>query len=212
MKGRAASGFSSSVTTGPASNVRGQILGHQVTTRPAMPTSAKALGTEVGALLKPLQTGQGASAKFVSPALLAAWPEIVGERLAGLCLPVQMKTKPKSRSMARSRHKKTGDDGAVLEVRVDPSVRIDLDYGQALLVERINAFFGYQAVGSLKVLDKPMAPAKPANPVLSAPNFAPTPQAAVQAKEQTMSVQDNTLRAALERLGAAVLSQKPARR
>jgi hypothetical protein len=189
-----------------------------------MPTSAKALGTEVGALLKPLQTGQGAAAKFVSPALLAAWPEIVGERLAGLCLPVQMKAKPKSRSMARSRHKKPGDDGAVLEVRADPSVRIDLDYGQALLVERINAFFGYQAVGSLKVLDKPMAAAKTANSVLSAPGFAPTSEATAQARAQVkaqaqkqaraqaMLVQDDALRAALERLGAAVLSQKAVRR
>lgn len=201
MKGRTTRG-----TLASSTNVRGQLLGHNVTTRPAMPTSAKAIGPQVSALLKPLQEGKGAAAQFVSPALLAAWPEIVGERLAGLCMPVQMKAKPKS----RSRHKKPGDDGAVLEVRADPSIKIDLDYGQALLVERINAFFGYCAVANLKVLAKPMAQAADAlNDDGSAVPNPPSPQAIETAHAAAAAIEDDALRGALEKLGAAVLSQSP---
>ena len=187
-------------------NVCGQLLGHQVTTKAAVPTSARSIGVEVSAVLQPLQSknrrGGPSGKQFVSPDLLAAWPEIVGERLAGLCLPVHMKAQPKS----RSRHKKAGEDGAVLEVRADPSIQIDLDYGQALILERINAFFGYQAVASLKVLPKtPSAVAEPAA-ATSDPPIVPTPAARDAARAQVVQVEDERLRRVLEELGASVFS------
>ncbi len=194
-----------------AQNVRGQLLGHQITTKAAMPISAKAIGAEVDALLKPLQEGRTGK-QFVSPALLAAWPEIVGERLAGLCMPVQMKAQPKS----RSRHKKAGEDGAVLEVRADASIQIDLDYGQALILERVNGFFGYQAVSKLRVVVKPgLAPKPAANPASSTPS-APHPAAQKAAQDAAEAaaahVADPKLRAALEQLGASVLAADRKRR
>lgn len=189
-----------------AQKVRGQLLGHQVTTKAAMATSAKAIGIEVDALLQPLQQGQRGK-QFVSPALLAAWPEIVGERLAGMCMPVQMKARPKS----RSRHKKVGDDGAVLEVRADPSIQIDLDYGQALILERINAFFGYQAVSKLRVIAK--AGLVPTVSAESAPRPGP-PSADAQdaARDATKGVDDPALRTALQDLGASIIAADRKRR
>lgn len=188
-----------------AQNVRGQLLGHQITTKAAVPTSAKDIGSEVDALLKPLQEGRTGK-QFVSPALLAAWPEIVGERLAGLCMPVQMKAQPKS----RSRHKKLGEDGAVLEVRADASIQIDLDYGQALILERVNGFFGYQAVSKLRVIAKPGLATKSAAHPSSAKPSAPSPAvreaAQKNAQEAVAHVADPKLRAALEQLGACVLA------
>lgn len=189
-----------------APKVRGQLLGYQVSTKAAMPTSAKAIGVEVDALLQPLQQGQRGK-QFVSPALLAAWPEIVGERLAGLCMPIQMKAQLKS----RSRHKKVGDDGAVLEVRADPSIQIDLDYGQALILERINSFFGYQAVSKLRVI------AKAGLVTTAAPNPVQTPgppsaEAQSAARDATAEVDDPALRAALQDLGASIIAADRKRR
>lgn len=189
-----------------AQKVRGQLLGHPVTTKAAMPTSAKAIGIEVDALLQPLQQGQRGK-QFVSPALLAAWPEIVGGRLAGLCMPVQMKAQPKS----RSRHKKVGDDGAVLEVRADPSIQIDLDYGQALILERINAFFGYQAVSKLHVMAKArLTASKSTEPTLR--SSPPSAEAQSAARDATAKVEDPTLRAALQDLGASIIAADRKRR
>ena len=186
-----------------AQKVRGALLGRQITTKAAVPTNAKAIGSQVSALLAPLQAGK-AGRQFVSADLLAAWPEIVGVRLAGLCMPVQMKPQPKS----RSRHKKPGQDGAILEVRADPSVQIDLDYGQALLVERVNAFFGYQAVARLKVLPRlKMGSDQRARPSAQ-PGLVPTREGQARAHDKTARVTDPALRTALEALGACVLSAK----
>ena len=183
-----------------AHNLEGQLLGHKVTTRAAQPTSAKAIGVEVGALLQPLQQGLRGR-QFVSPALLAAWPEIVGERLAGLCMPVQMKAQPKGRSVSR----KGEEDGAVLEVRADAAIRIDLDYGQALIVERVNAFFGYRAVAKLRVLARAALDSPPPAAQGPAPTV-PTAQSQEAARRALTGVRDPGLRTALERLGACVLA------
>jgi hypothetical protein len=104
------------------------------------PQAPRPSAVEVDALLKPLA---GRAHRQTVRLARACWPP--GRRLSasvwpGLCMPVQMKAQPKS----RSRHKKPGEDGAVLEVRADASIQIDLDYGQALILERVNAFFGYQ--------------------------------------------------------------------
>lgn len=189
----------------PAQNVRGQLLGYEVTTKAVVPTSAKAIGVEVDALLRPLHEGKRGKT-YVSPALLAAWPEIVGERLAGLCLPVQMKAQPKS----RSRHKKPGEDGAVLEVRADPSIQIDLDYGQALILERINGFFGYQAVSRLRVTAK--AELASSQPPEGARATEPVPEAKQAARDATAHIENPSLRVALEGLGASVLTAARTRR
>jgi len=190
-----------------ANNVESQLLGHKVTTRAAVPTSAKAIGIEVGALLSPLQKGLRGR-QFVAPALLAAWPEIVGERLAGLCMPVQMKAQPKGRSSNR----KGEEDGAVLEVRADPAIRIDLEYGQALIVERVNAFFGYRAVAKLRVLARAALDTPPRAPARSPAPTMPTAQSQEAARRALQGVRDPGLRAALERLGACVLAGDTSRR
>lgn len=181
-----------------AQNVRGQLLGHAITTKAAVPTNARSIGDQVSKLLEPLQGSRSAGKQFVALDLVAAWPEIVGPRLAGLCLPVKLKPAPKS----RSRHVKAVD-GGILEVCADPAMVIDLDYGQALIVERINAFYGYSAVSALKVVAKPLLRQETkAQAVRSA--VPPTQAEIDQAASQTCSVEDPALRKALAALGASI--------
>ena len=183
--------------------VKGHLLVQTVITRAAQPTSARAIATEVASVLKPLNKGE----RFVSEALLAAWPEIVGARLAGLCLPTRLRQAPKSRSKKRG---SSTNDGAVLEVLADHAVAIDLDYGQALLIERINAFYGYQAVSTLKVRrrQRPTStqPASSAQPVGIA--AAPSTADKAEASARTAGVEEPALRAALEALGANIAREK----
>lgn len=181
-----------------AQNVRGQLLGQAITTKAAVPTNARAIGDQVSKLLEPLNGNRAANKQFAALDLVVAWPEIVGPRLAGLCLPVKLKPAPKT----RSRHAKAAD-GGVLEVRADPAMVIDLDYGQALIVERINAFYGYAAVSALKVIAKPLI--KQQHGVRrGARAAAPTPTDHEKAAQQTNSVEDPGLRKALEALGASI--------
>lgn len=181
-----------------AQNVRGQLLGRAITTKAAVPTNARAIGEQVSKLLEPLNGNKGQAKQFAALDLVAAWPEIVGPRLAGLCLPVKLKPAPKT----RSRHARAAD-GGILEVRADPAMVIDLDYGQALIVERINAFYGYSAVSALKVIAKPLV--KLARPAQGTAKATPPTQAdLVKADEQTSSVEDPGLRRALAALGASI--------
>jgi hypothetical protein len=182
-----------------ASRVEGQLLGQAVSTRAAQQTRARPVGAQVAALLRPLAAKQKGGGDFVSMELLSAWPEIIGPRLAGLCLPVRLKTAPKGRGKAGSK------EGATLEVLADPAVAIDLDYGQTVIVERVNQFFGYQAVGRLKVVRKAEG-YQNAAPVLPQAKSAPAPAALAQAGGMVADVRDDDLRAALEHLGARVLS------
>jgi hypothetical protein len=98
----------------------------------------------------------------------------------------------------------------VLEVRADASIQIDLDYGQALILERVNGFFGYQAVSKLRVIAKPGLATKSAAHPSSAKPSAPSPAvreaAQKNAQEAVAHVADPKLRAALEQLGACVLA------
>lgn len=181
-----------------AQNIRGQLLGQTVTTKAAVPTNARSIGDHVTKLLEPLSGSRGTSKQFAALDLITAWPEIVGERLAGLCLPVKLKSAPKS----RSRHKAVAS-GGILEVQADPAMVVDLEYGQALIVERINAFYGYSAVSALKVIAKPLQTKRQSgqNP---APAASPGEADFKKAAEQTMAVEDAGLRKVLETLGASI--------
>lgn len=181
-----------------AQNVRGQLLGQAITTKGAVPTNARAIGDQVNQILGPLNGSKGANKQFAALDLVTAWPEIVGPRLAGVCLPVKLKPAPKT----RSRHARAAD-GGILEVRADPAMVIDLDYGQALIVERINAFYGYSAVSALKVIAKPLPKLQHSLQGQTKP-AAPTQAEMKKAAQQTQAVQDPDLRKALEALGASI--------
>ncbi|MEM6381202.1 MAG: DciA family protein [Pseudomonadota bacterium] len=182
-----------------AERTTGTVLGHAVTTKGVQPTSAVALGAMVTSVMEPMRKGK----TFVPAALIDAWAEIVGPRLASACFPISLKPLPKS----RSRHAKY-KEGGLLEVRADPSVAVDLDYGQGLIVERANAVFGYSAIARLKVLPGAVndgtagSRANRADKTVS----APTSQNREQASAATDGIHDENLREALKALGSQVFA------
>ncbi|MEM6710745.1 MAG: DciA family protein [Pseudomonadota bacterium] len=192
-------------------DIKSAVLGQEVQTKAAMPTSARSIGVEVEKLLRPLHgKGKARGKRFVPPELLSAWPEIVGPRLAGVCLPVNLKQQPK-RSGSAARRRVGGTDGALLEVLCAAEVMVDVDYGQAVLVERINAFFGYRAVSRLKVVMK-QAVAETSgrsSRVPSQENAEPVldPQAEQRLRTASGDVEDPALRDALCELGAAIIAE-----
>ena len=194
-------------------DVKSLLLGQEVATKAAMPTSARSVGVEVDKLLRPLHSKAGGKTRgrrFVPPELLSAWPEIVGPRLAGACLPVNLKQQPK-RSKAAARHRPNESDGALLEVLCASEVMVDVDYGQALLIERINTFFGYQAVSRLKVVMKPVTSGKdiPTTPIKPSDQSSSRLDPATREKIEDVArdIEDPALRDALSKLGNAILSK-----
>ncbi|HEV8678702.1 MAG TPA: DciA family protein [Stellaceae bacterium] len=130
----------------------------------------------------PIVAGRGG----VLGRLKAEWAAIVGNELAAMTWPVSL-----------------GRDGA-LKLHVASRIALDLQHRAPLVIERINLFFGHQAVARLVLIQGPL-------PLAAAPE--PPPAAALSTAEATAldarlaGIADPELRAALTRLGQLVLAR-----
>ena len=127
--------------------------------------------------------------------LIADWAAIVGDSLAAECAPQRLVR---------------GADGVggSLHVRVTGPLALELQHLEPLVIERINGYFGYRAVARLTMHQGPLA----ARHSRRRPP-RPQPDASAEARLAPMlaGVEDEDLRAALERLGRAVLARQPSR-
>jgi hypothetical protein len=121
---------------------------------------------------------------FAQADLLSSWATIAGNELAGLCKPEKLKW-PKAQGAARK-------EGGTLVLRTEPGRAVDVHYATPQLIERINRFFGYEAVTSVQVKQS-------MTPRFSKPLDTPLPPPMV-----IDGVADEALRDALARLGQNV--------
>lgn len=146
--------------------------------RPAAPRIGRptALAALVGRAAAPALGKRGLSATQV----IEHWPAIVGAELAALACPLLVRF-PRQRN-----------DGATLTVRVAHGPAATTIHLKApVILDRVNRFFGYAAVGRLQVEQGPLPPARPAAPA--------RPSGADAATMGSPSVE-----AALRRLGDAI--------
>ena len=105
---------------------------------------------------------------------------------------------PLSAADCISRERRDG----TLHIRVAPGLGLEVQHREPVLVERINAFFGYRAVARLALKQGPSARftesrLPPPRPLKSEERRA--------LDRQLADIEDPALRAALDRLGAAVI-------
>jgi hypothetical protein len=131
---------------------------------------------------------------FQQADILSHWVVIAGDELAQICVPDRIKW-PRAAEGMRVQ-------GGTLVVRVNPGRALDVQYRAQQLMERVNQFFGYGAIGALKVLQSAtvVVAAPPPPPVL------PVPSAAVQ--ERVATIENHELKEALLRLGAQVTGRR----
>jgi hypothetical protein len=134
---------------------------------------------------------------FTGADLLVSWPEIVGERLGAASRPIRVdwpRRMPGERDDQRQ--------PATLVVRVEGAFALELQHLAPLVIERVNAFYGWRCVGRIVMKQAPVgrmrADLKP-SPALS-------PAARAKVADAVAPVEVEPLRAALARLGDAVLA------
>lgn len=151
---------------------------------------AVAIGTLIGAVIDPVTRRRG----FATAELIAAWPEIAGARWADCTLPEKI-------SWPR------GDNAgaAMLVLRVDGPRAVLVQHEAGQILERVNAFLGYGAIGRLKIVQAPVVRPKAAG-VLPAPVLSTAEEAGLGSS--VAAVGEGPLRQALERLGRAVLTDR----
>ncbi|HUF86548.1 MAG TPA: DciA family protein [Thermohalobaculum sp.] len=142
---------------------------------------------------------------FAVPDVLTRWGEIVGDHLAGLCLPVKV-------SYARDRQL-----GATLIVHVEGPRATEVEHLAPRILERVNQFYGYRAIARVR-LTQVSAPAtapaaapaagfaEPAR-AFAPPPASPGPAEERRAAELVRDIEDDALRAALTRMGAQILAR-----
>lgn len=153
-----------------------------------------------GSLLSDKIRKAGESRGFAVTRLLTHWPEIAGAEIAAIARPVKV-------GYGR------GGFGASLTVLTTGAHAPMLEMQKEGLRSKVNAVYGYNAISRIHITQT--APTGFAEgqadfryaPKVQAP-ILPDPQATAAAEQAAGDVKDDSLRAALERLGQNVLSKK----
>ncbi len=156
---------------------------------------ARPLADLVAPVLDPVLLRRG----FGHRDLVSFWDDIVGERLAACCQPLELKWP------ARSRLDKAGlDRSATLVVRVESGFALELQQSASQVVDRVNAHLGWRCVARLALRQGPIERRG------TAPCARPRadPAAAAAAACLVTGVADDRLRDALTRLGAQVITRE----
>ena len=127
---------------------------------------------------------------FAATELITRWPEIVGAEIAAHSEPEKIRWP-----------RPVGDaapDPGTLMLRVEGPVAVEIQHLSGVILERVNRFFGWQAVGDLALRQAPLRHRAEARPP------APDSAAAARIAATLTEIADDKLRAALARLGAAI--------
>lgn len=165
--------------------------------RPAR-TYPKPLADLVAPALGPALAAQG----FTGGDVVASWPEIVGERLASASRPLRVEW-PRHRD-APGGYGRSGREPAALVVRVEGAFALELQHLAPLVLERVNAVYGWRCVGRLVLKQGPTgatraAPRRPASP---------DPVSLRRIEDKVGALESEPLRAALTRLGCEVVGSE----
>lgn len=145
----------------------------------------------VGPIIDPVVARRG----FATADLIAAWPEIIGPAFAAC-------TAPERIAWPRTVGEETAP--GVLFLRVEGPRSIFVQHEVPQIIDRINAFFGYAAIGQVRIVQAPVSDGSgtPAPP----PALLPAAEAALDG--ELGAVEDDRLREALARLGRGVLGSR----
>ncbi|MDX2259873.1 MAG: DciA family protein [Hyphomicrobiaceae bacterium] len=109
-------------------------------------------GKSVGAFLPALTRKAFETFGFASATLITDWPAIVGEEVARASRPARL-VWPRAQAGRRNGQEiDAGRPPATLILHVAPARALEIEYARAEIAERINGYFGYRAVGQIKVL------------------------------------------------------------
>ena len=136
----------------------------------------------------------------INTALLGSWDEIAGADFADC-------TRPEKISWSRRNSEMAGEGGGVepgvLTIACEGARALFLTHAQGELIQRINGFFGYPAIRQIRIVQKPVTP-------MHKHRRKPRPLSAAETSRlasMTHEIENENLKAALERLGRAVIGR-----
>ena len=154
---------------------------------------ARPLAEFLDVCLSPSLAAQG----FATSDILMAWPDIVGGRLAAFTQPLKIEWKrkgPHADPEARP-------DPATLVIRVESAFALELQHLAPTVIDRVNTYYGWRCIGKLVLKQGPVRRVEkklPTAPVL-------TPADREKVGKAVQPIEEEALKAALDRLGQAIV-------
>lgn len=154
------------------------------------PLSAKPLGVIIGKTIDEVFARQG----FASRELVTRWTEVAGPEIAAHSQPMKVQW-PRA----------VGDappEPATLVLRVEGPMALEIQHQSGVIVERVNRFLGWPAIGRLALRQAPLS--RPEKRLIPK---GPDAQRVLEVKKTLDRIEDDGLKDALARLGASVGSK-----
>jgi hypothetical protein len=128
---------------------------------------------------------------FAARELVTRWPEIAGNDIAAFAEPLKMQWPRPVEGQPQ--------EPATLVLRVEGPMALEIQHRSDVILERVNRFFGWHAVGRIALRQAPLS-RRNRRPV----SRPPDPAAVKEVSETLSAVEDEALKDALARLGAAI--------
>ena len=151
------------------------------------PITAKPLSVLLSDVFSDAYAKQG----FAARELVTRWGEIAGPEICAHSEPLKIQWPRPVEGQPQ--------EAATLVLRVEGPMALEIQHASDVILERVNRFFGWSAVGRLALRQAPLSRRNP--PTASR---APDPKSVAKVAETLSSVEDEELRAALARLGASI--------
>ena len=149
--------------------------------------SAKPLSVLLGGVFSDAFAKQG----FASRELVTRWAEIAGADIAKFSEPLKIQWPRPVAGQAQV--------PATLILRVEGPMALEIQHSSDAVLQRVNRFFGWNAVGKIALRQAPLSRPKPRRSVRPL-----EPAAVAEVAKGLGSVEDDELRDALARLGATI--------
>jgi hypothetical protein len=151
------------------------------------PIKAKPLSVLLSDVFSDAYAKQG----FAARELVTRWTEIAGPEIAAHSEPIKMQWPRPVEGQPQ--------EPATLVLKVEGPMALEIQHSSDVILERVNRFFGWSAVGRLALRQAPLS-----RRTRAAPPPPPDPKAVAEIAETLSDIEDEQLRAALARLGAAI--------
>jgi len=152
------------------------------------PISAKPLSVLLSDVFSDAYAKQG----FAARELVTRWADIAGAEIAAHSEPLKMQWPRPVEGQPQ--------EPATLILRVEGPMALEIQHSSDVILQRVNRFFGWSAVGRLALRQAPLSRRNRPAP----PSRAPDPKSVAKVAETLSAVEDEELRAALARLGASI--------
>ena len=151
------------------------------------PIAAKPLSVLLSDVFSDAYAKQG----FAARELVTRWAEIAGAEVAAHSEPLKIQWPRPVEGQPQ--------EPATLVLRVEGPMALEIQHSSDVILQRVNRFFGWSAVGRLALRQAPLSRRDPPKS-----SRVPDAQAVAEVAETLSAVEDEALRAALARLGASI--------